>query len=114
VKERIDLVALEQLPHLGAVADVGLDELVLRPAAGRRAEIDVDDLLGLLAAGELVGQPAADVTGAACDQVPHGRHPIPGRPASVCERSLNIGPLRDFRRIARKLRVSATSGAKSC
>ncbi len=61
VEERVDLMPLEQLAHLVAVADVGLDELVLLPGARRRPKVDVDDLLGLLAGGELVGEPAADV-----------------------------------------------------
>jgi hypothetical protein len=95
--EGVDLVALEQLAHPVAIADVGPDELVLGPAARRRAKIDVDDLLGLLASRELVGQPPADVARASCDQVPHTPHPIRGppilasRPRCASDRSPFLG-----------------------
>jgi hypothetical protein len=90
VEQRVDLMTLEQVSHLLAIADVGLDELVLLPGARRRPQVDVDDLLGLLARGQLVREPAADVSGAACDQVPHAAHPIlADRPMSTSDRSPN-------------------------
>jgi hypothetical protein len=104
VEQRVDLVTLEQVSHLLAIADVGLDELVLLPGARRRPQVDVDDLLGLLATRELVGQPAADVSRSACDQVAHDADPIPGWVANVCERSLTspaFGKSADFRKISR-------------
>jgi hypothetical protein len=91
--EGVDLVPLEELLNLPALADVGLDELRLRPGTSRRAEVDVDDLLGLLATGELVREPSADVPGAPCDQVAHELHPILAvQPASANDPSSSPAP----------------------
>src|SRR5256885_11862526 len=106
-------MALEQRLHRAAVPDVGLDELVLRPSPGRRPQIDVDDLLGLLARRELVGETAADVSRAACDQVPHGADPIlAGQPMSTSGRS----PSRGFGKAADFAGSPASTGgtATSC
>src|SRR4051794_32956474 len=106
-------MALEQIPHLLSIPDVGLDELVLWPGARRRAEVDVHDLLGLIATGKLVGQSAADVSGAPCDQVAHGAHPIlAGRPMSTSNCSL-MGIAEIPHNLARST-GSATSREKSC
>jgi hypothetical protein len=91
VHECVDLVALEQLAHLVAVPDVGLDELVLRPGARRRAQVDVDDLLGLLATRELVGEAPSDLAGTTCNQVPHSAILyLAGWPVSASDRSPSL------------------------
>jgi hypothetical protein len=105
VDEHIDLVPGEQVPDRRSVADVLVNVFGLRPLPGRGAQVGVDDLLGLVAAREDLGESAADVPGSPGDQVAHALIlSLAARPGS-CERLLTVGDARTRRR----QRTTATS-----
>jgi hypothetical protein len=72
VDQGIGAGALQDGPHGVAVAHVHALELRLGPVCRGRSEVADDDPLGLLAAGQQVHEPRADVPGPAGDQVAHG------------------------------------------